>query len=90
MHSHERLSQPHRVKYSFQKVRSRLPVSARGYFAIHSRHFPVQPIGPDLFHPLHPNISMYILHTVLFTFPKVLARRICLTIKRYFFGDHFL
>ena len=29
---------------------------------------------------LHPYISMYILHTVLYTFPKVLARRICLTI----------
>ena len=31
---------------------------------------------------LHPNISMHILHTVLCTFPKVLARRICLTIKK--------
>ena len=34
--------------------------------------------------PLHPNISMYILHTVLYTFPKVLTRRICLTIKSFF------
>ena len=34
-----------------------------------------------LFNPLHPNISMYILHTVLYTFPKVLTRRIYLTIK---------
>ena len=38
--------------------------------------------------PLQPNISMYILHTVLFTSPKVLTRRICLTIKSFFFGDH--
>ena len=30
--------------------------------------------------PLHPNISMHILHTVLYTFPKVLTRRICLII----------
>ena len=30
--------------------------------------------------PLHPNISMHILHTVLNTFPEVLIRRICLTI----------
>ena len=34
-----------------------------------------------LFNPLYPNISTHILHTVLFTFPKVLTRRICLTIK---------
>ena len=40
--------------------------------------------------PLQPNISMYILHTVLFTSPKVLTRRICLTIKSFFFGDHSL
>ena len=34
----------------------------------------------QLFTPL--NISMHILHTVLYMFPKVLTRRICLTIKR--------
>ena len=34
--------------------------------------------------PLHPNISMYILHTVLCTFPKVLTRRICVTVKGCF------
>ena len=33
--------------------------------------------------PLHPNISMHILHTVLYTFPRVLTRRICLTIKSF-------
>ena len=33
---------------------------------------------------LHPNISMHILHTVLRTFPKVLTRRICLTINNFF------
>ena len=32
--------------------------------------------------PLHPKISIYILHTVLCTFTKVLTRRICLTIRR--------
>ena len=31
-----------------------------------------------IFNPLHPNISMHILHTVLYTFPKVLTGRICL------------
>ena len=30
---------------------------------------------------LHPNISMHILLNVLYKFPKVLTRRICLTIK---------
>ena len=32
----------------------------------------------------HPYISMHILQTVLYTFPKVLTRRICLSIKRFF------
>ena len=27
--------------------------------------------------PLHPNISMHILHTVLYTFRRVLLRRVC-------------
>ena len=31
--------------------------------------------------PLHPNISIQILHTLLYTFPLVLTMRICLTIK---------
>ena len=31
-----------------------------------------------------PNICMHILHTVLYTFHKVLTRRICLTIKSFF------
>ena len=34
--------------------------------------------------PLHLNISMHILHTVPYIFPKVLTRRICLTIKSCF------
>ena len=33
---------------------------------------------------LHHNISVHILHTILYTFPKVLTRRICLTIKSWF------
>ena len=36
------------------------------------------------FNPIHPDISMHILHTVLYTCPYVLARRSCLTIKRFF------
>ena len=34
--------------------------------------------------PLHPNVNVHILHTVLHTFFKVLAERICLTIKTFF------
>ena len=34
--------------------------------------------------PLQPDIGMHILHTVLYTFPKVLTRRICLTIKSFY------
>ena len=40
---------------------------------------------PHTFFPQqHPNISMHILHTVLYTFPRVLTRRTCLTIKSFF------
>ena len=35
------------------------------------------------FNPFHPNISMHILHTVLFTFPKALTRGICLKINSF-------
>ena len=38
----------------------------------------------------HPNISIYILHTIPYTFPLVLKRRIRLTIKGCWVGDHFL
>ena len=33
---------------------------------------------------VHPNISLHILHTVLYTFPEVLTGRICLTVKNFF------
>ena len=36
-----------------------------------------------IINPLHPNISLHILLTVLYTFPKVLTRRICLIIKSF-------
>ena len=36
-----------------------------------------------LFNLLHPNISMLILYTILYTFPKVLTRRICLLVKMF-------
>ena len=36
-----------------------------------------------LFNPLQLTINMHILHTVLYTFPKELTRRICLRIKSF-------
>ena len=41
-------------------------------------------------HPSHSNVIMHVLHTVLYTFPKMLTRRFCLMIKVSFVGDHFL
>ena len=45
------------------------------------------------FNHLHPNISMYILYTALYTFPDVLTRRICLksigsSVNYYFCYSH--
>ena len=40
--------------------------------------------------PLHPNISVHILHTVLYTSLKVLTMGICVRIKSFLFSDHFL
>ena len=37
-----------------------------------------------LINPLHPNISVHILHTVLCTLTKELTRRICLNIVNFF------
>ena len=45
--------------------------------------------GSLLVNPLHPNISMYILHTVLHKFLKGLKKRICETVKSSLVTDHF-
>mgnify|MGYP002259980300 CR=1 FL=1 len=42
-----------------------------------------------LINPLHPNISIDILHTLPYTIPLVLARRIGLTIRACLVGHHF-
>ena len=36
------------------------------------------------------NYQYAFLHAVLYTFPMLLRRRICLTIKMFLVGDHFL
>ena len=48
------------------------------------------PMAPRVIHPLHPNISIYILYTLLYLFPLVLTRRTYLKIKASCVGDHFL
>ena len=42
----------------------------------------------ELLNPLHPNINMHILHTIIHTFLIILTRRICLKIKSFVY--HFL
>ena len=39
---------------------------------------------------LHPNISMHILYTVHYPFLAVLTKSVCLTVKSFLVGDHFL
>lgn len=48
------------------------------------RNEPMIRVFQRLVNPLQTNISVHILHTVLFTFAKVLTKRICLTIESYF------
>ena len=45
---------------------------------------PILHVSTETINPLQPNITMHILHTVIYPFPKVLTRRICLTIKNFF------
>ena len=40
-------------------------------------------LGSEMVICLHPNISMHILYIFLYTFPMILVRRICLTIKSF-------
>ena len=44
----------------------------------------VRSLSKSQVNPLHPKISMHILHTDHHTFSMLLTRRICLTIKRFF------
>ena len=46
--------------------------------------------GASFLNSLHPNISIHILHTVFYTFPKVLKGEFVYRSKASFVGDHFL
>ena len=48
------------------------------------RSFKVCPSADVFFNPLPPDISIYILHTIYYTFHKMLTKRICLIIKSCF------
>ena len=41
-------------------------------------------VANERFNPSQPNNSMHIFHTALYTFPKMLTRRICLKVKSLF------
>ena len=59
------------IKRSVLQVSKFLCLDYRNFYL----YYAVTPVNP-----LRPNISKHILHTVLYTFPKVLIRRICLLI----------
>ena len=41
-------------------------------------------VQPNHLNPVHPSISMHILHNVPYSSPEVLTRIICITIKSFF------
>ena len=45
---------------------------------------------PVVFNPLHPNISIHFLYTLVYTNQFVLTRRICVTIKSFLGWQSFL
>ena len=59
------------IKRSVLQVSKFLCFNYRNFYL----YYAVTPVNP-----LRPNISKHILHTVLYTFPKVLIRRLCLLI----------
>ena len=56
----------------------------------HSDNFNSSTFSAGLLKPLHPKTSIRILHSALYTFLKMLMRRICSTIKISLIGDYFL
>ena len=65
----------------------------RNYSALASRAKPhcravFEVSATDLRIPETPNVKWHILPTALHTFPVILMRRICLTVKSFLFGDH--
>ena len=58
------------LRYESIKKKSELPSREKNPFFIGT-------------YPLHPNISLHILHTVLYTFPEALAKRICFKVESF-------
>ena len=45
--------------------------------------YQTEEVAEMFLYPLHPNISIHILHTVICMFTEVLTRKICLAIKSF-------
>ena len=82
------------LKFSFSgRSKRRLFFTGMGdkVLFLHSFHIILIPFKKklvprkELLNPLHPNINMNILHTIIHTFLIILTRRICLKIKSYHF-----
>ena len=60
-------------------------ITHQGNFIHHDKHYIKFVMGISLsINPLHPKIGMHILHTVFCSTPKVLTKRICLSVLRIF------
>ena len=60
-------------------------ITHQGNFIHHDKHYIKFVMGISLsINPLHPKISMHTLHTVFCSTPKVLTKRICLSVLRIF------
>ena len=59
--------------------------SARAWSVLntHNKLSQIDVITKCVVKPLHPNMNVPILHIVRFTFPLILTRRICMTIRRF-------
>ena len=81
---------PHAHWYHFASVLARLitfstqPKIHEFQKNVNEKYEAKKRCGAFNMNPFYPKISMHILHTVLYTFPKILARRIYLTIKSFF------
>ena len=73
------------IRTNIQKMRKQRVVnqSEDNIFFMQFSREEMIPTGELQFNPLHPNVIMQILHTVLYTFPELLTRRISLIIQTF-------
>ena len=70
-----------RLAYFGQDKKPRISLKKTQVYKIHP-HYVCKALNRNS--PLHPNISIHILHTVLYTLAMMYTRRICLTIMSCF------